>query len=248
MKISIRMDDITPDMNWEKFFRFKELCDLYQVKPLIGIVPQNKDKNLSISAPRSDFWEYVRKLQVQGWVIAQHGCEHIYRTKKMGCFPLNRLSEFAGISYEEQYELLKSGKVLLETNGINTDVFMAPAHSYDKNTIRALRALGFGKMTDGFGNMPYIWQGMTFYPISYRQSSALSDTGEGYTTFVVHANTMNDSDFERYKKLFDEHNDRFISYSQYLETTPENRDIIGHTAEYFKALTKYVLVSVRGRL
>ena len=49
------MDDITPDMDWGKFLRLKELCDLYQVKPLIGVVPDNKDKLLSIDEKKEDF-------------------------------------------------------------------------------------------------------------------------------------------------------------------------------------------------
>ena len=102
MNIAIRMDDITPDMDWAKFLRFKELCDLYQVKPLIGVVPENMDENLHIdepgNAPIRDFWGYIRELQKEGWSVAQHGVTHIYTTKKMGCFPLNRFSEFAGIS------------------------------------------------------------------------------------------------------------------------------------------------------
>ena len=67
MNIAIRMDDITPDMDWAKFLRFKELCDLYQVKPLIGVVPQNMDENLHIDEPKEapvkDFWGYVKDLQ-----------------------------------------------------------------------------------------------------------------------------------------------------------------------------------------
>ena len=62
-------------------------------------------------------------------------------------------------------------------------------------------------MTDGFGNRPYLWRSMTFYPISYRQSSCLKKNG-GYTTFVVHSNTMNDKDFAHYEKLFAEYKDR----------------------------------------
>ena len=63
MKITIRMDDITPDMDWAKFLRFKELCDLYQVKPLIGVVPANQDTMLHIEKPRIDYWEYLHTLQ-----------------------------------------------------------------------------------------------------------------------------------------------------------------------------------------
>ena len=82
MKITIRMDDITPDMDWAKFLRFKELCDLYQVKPLIGVVPDNQDTMLHIEEPRADFWVYLHALQKEGWCIAQHGCTHIYSTRK----------------------------------------------------------------------------------------------------------------------------------------------------------------------
>ena len=63
MNISIRMDDITPDMDWAKFLRFKELCDLYQVKPLIGVVPENQDAMLHIDEVRDDFWEYLLQLE-----------------------------------------------------------------------------------------------------------------------------------------------------------------------------------------
>ncbi len=244
MNISIRMDDITPDMDWAKFLRFKELCDLYQVKPLIGVVPENHDSMLSIDEPRSDFWEYLLQLEKEGWVIAQHGGTHIYSTKKKGCFPLNALSEYAGKSYEEQLANLKKGREILESHQIHTDMFMAPAHSYDKNTLKALKTLGFTKLTDGFGTMPYEWQGLTFYPISFKQSNSLKQKN-GYTTFVVHANTMNDKDFERYEKLLEQHKESFLSYAEYLQIPAKKQTIWGRITEYSKAFCKYLLVNGR---
>ncbi|MDE6055415.1 MAG: DUF2334 domain-containing protein [Lachnospiraceae bacterium] len=251
MKISIRMDDITPDMDWAKFMRFKALCDQYHIKPLIGVVPDNMDENLHMNAPEtapvSDFWQYLRELEKDGWCMAQHGVTHIYTTQKMGCFPLNRLSEFAGIGYEQQYEALKRGKKILTDHGIRTDVFMAPAHSFDRNTIKALKKLGFRRLTDGFGDYPYIRFGMVFYPISYKQSSVLKNRAKkGYTTFVVHANTMNDKDFERYEQIFSTHRDRLVSYAGLLELTPRKRGVFGNVREYLMAFTKFVLVSIRG--
>ena len=118
------MDDVTPDMDWAKFMRFKGLCDLYQVQPLIGVVPSCQDKMLHIDAPETApvaFWDYLKTLEDEGWTIAQHGVTHVYHTKKMGCFPLNRLSEFAGRSYEQQYVSLKEGKKILAAHGIDTD-------------------------------------------------------------------------------------------------------------------------------
>ena len=243
MNISIRMDDITPDMDWAKFLRFKELCDLYQVKPLIGVVPENQDAMLHIDEVRDDFWEYLLQLEKEGWVIAQHGCTHIYSTKKKGCFPLNAISEYAGKPYEEQLAYLKKGKQILESHGIYTDIFMAPAHSYDKNTLKALKEVGFSKLTDGFGDRPYEWKGLTFYPISFKQSNSLKQE-KGYTTFVIHANTMNEKDFERYEKLFAEHKDKLISYQDYLKVSTEKRGVIGRVKEYLMAISKYVLVRV----
>lgn len=89
MKISIRMDDVTPDMDWAKFMRFKGLCDLYQVQPLIGVVPSCQDEMLHIDAPKTApvaFWDYLKTLEDEGWTIAQHGVTHVYHTKRWGAF------------------------------------------------------------------------------------------------------------------------------------------------------------------
>ncbi len=247
MKITIRMDDITPDMDWAKFLRFKELCDLYQVKPLIGVVPANQDTMLHIEEPRADYWEYLHTLQSEGWCIAQHGCTHIYNTHKKGCFPLNALYEYAGNSYEDQYASLEKGQKILKEHEIHTDIFMAPAHSYDYNTLKALRELGFTKITDGFGRQPYQWQGFTFYPISFKQSNSLKQE-KGYTTFVVHANTMNDQDFARYEQMFAQYKDKFISYTEYLQADTMKRNMPEHWAEHLKALSKYILVQMKSKL
>ena len=114
MKIAIRMDDITADMNWKNFLALKELFDRHGICPLIGVVPDNRDENLRMDPPREDFWEYLGKLHGQGWVIAQHGQYHRYTTQKGGCFPLNRFSEYAGVPYEKQKSMIEVGKKILE--------------------------------------------------------------------------------------------------------------------------------------
>ena len=246
MKICIRMDDITPDMDWAKFLRFKKLCDLYQVKPLIGIVPKNEDKALSIDAPRADFWDYIKQLQKEGWLLAQHGYTHVYVTKEAGLFPLNHFSEFAGVEYSEQYEAIKLGQDIFREHGIETDIFMAPGHSFDKHTFKALQNLNYWRITDGFGKRPYVREGMIFYPISYSQSKALK-AKSGYTTFVVHTNTMEEKDFKRYEQLFKKYKKRLISYSELFTVEPCMRGMFGNTKEYLMALAKAALVRIRAR-
>ena len=165
MKIAIRLDDITPGMDWKKFLEFKELLDRYGIKPLIGVVPDNQDPMLSTGESREDFWEYVKELKEQGWVIAMHGCTHIYNSKSGGMFPLNDFAEFAGNSLEVQREKIRRGKSLLEEKGIVTDFFMAPAHTYDENTLLALKENGFTKITDGFGKKSYPSRNKDIYQI-----------------------------------------------------------------------------------
>lgn len=239
MKIAIRMDDITPDMDWKKFEEFKTLLDQYGLKPLIGVVPDSRDENLKKNEARADFWQYVKNLQENGWVIALHGYRHLYTQKKGGLFPLNHFSEFAGVPYEKQLAMLKEGKEILESHGIRTDIFMAPAHSYDKNTLKALKTLGFSKITDGFGSRPYRMRGLTFYPISFRLGSSLKKKN-GTTTMVVHTNTVTEKDMERYRSIFAEK--EVISYGDYLTESAVSRKPWGRAGEYVLACVKHLLV------
>lgn len=243
MKIAVRMDDITPDMDWEKFRRLKELLDTYGIEPLIGVVPDSRDENLrkhpADKEKETYFWDQVKEWQKKGWIIALHGYQHVYTQKKGGCFPLNHFSEFAGLSFQRQKEMLEAGNAILAAHGIETDIFMAPAHSYDRNTLRALEELGYTKITDGFGTVPYRKGGITFYPISFRLDSSLKRK-KGTTTMVLHTNTMNDSDFERCRRLFE--TEEMISYGEYLELPAVRRGLFGTVAEYILAHMKRLLV------
>lgn len=258
MKIAVRLDDITPDMDWERFFRFKALLDRYQVKPLIGVVPDNQDSNLMKNkmagdgsfgsagggkAPE-DFWPYVKALEKEGWVIAMHGLHHVYSTKKGGLFPLNNFSEFAGVSFEKQREMLAEGKRRLADKGIDTDIFMAPAHSYDANTLKALKETGFSSLTDGFGNGPYSWRGMKFYPISFHLGRTLKKS-RGYSTMVVHTDTVSPEDLKRYERYLESKGSQWISYREYLAQPGRKRGIPGRCLEYFLAKGKYWMARVR---
>lgn len=245
MKLTIRMDDISPDMDWERFMAFKALLDNYGIKPLIGIVPDNRDENLHKTDSKSNFWGYIKELQENGWVIALHGFQHVYTTKRGGLFPLNHFSEFAGISLEKQKTMLKQGTEIMQQYGIKTDIFMAPAHSYDRNTLFALRENGYTKLTDGFGNGPYKWKGMIFYPISFLQSRSLKKK-TGITTLVVHANELQKADLERYQRLFEAHKQELLSYGEYLKEPVKNRGLLGHFGEYMLAAAKHYLVKLKG--
>ena len=245
MQLTVRMDDITPDMDWEKFWRFKGILDKAGIKPLIGVVPCNQDKKLMIMPKKEEFWEIIRELAAEGWTVAQHGHCHVYTTKKSGVFPLNAYSEFAGLSFDEQIDKLERGKAILEENGINTDIFMAPAHSYDKKTLKALKACGFTKVTDGFGEVPYVQDEIHFLPISFSQKQAFETERKGYATIVFHTNMMQEKDFVYYEKLLIEKKNFFIPYSDYLKISPVSRGVIGRWKEWNMAKAKHILVRLK---
>ncbi|WP_051233782.1 DUF2334 domain-containing protein [Butyrivibrio sp. NC3005] len=237
MKIAIRMDDITPDMDYQKFERFISLLKKYNVTALLGIVPDNKDAKLSIDMPRCDFWDEVLKLQEEGFVLAMHGYNHVYTTRKGGLIPLNHQSEYAGLSFERQDEMIRKGKEILESHGIKTDFFMAPSHTFDKNTLKALKKNGFLRITDGFGDCPYEYMEMIFYPISFRKSKALSTARKGTVTFVVHANTMKEKEYEQYEKILS--SGKVISYDKLLEQKICKKKTLHRVKEYAMASFKY---------
>lgn len=242
MKIAVRLDDITPDMDWERFLAFKALLDKYHIRPLIGVIPDNRDGNISKESKNApeDFWQYIRALQKEGWVIAMHGYQHIYTTKKGGMFPLNSFSEFAGVPYKKQAAELLEGKRLLADRGIETDIFMAPAHSYDRNTLKALKAAGFKALTDGFGTNPYIWKELIFYPISFKLSHTFQSK-EGYSTMVIHTGTTSKEDLKKYEGYFNHPQAEWISYEEYLVQKPVKRSLLGRIKEFCMAKGKAVI-------
>lgn len=63
MKITVRMDDITPDMDWENFTAFEKMFEAYGILPLLGIVPDNQDPKLAVGKAREDFWDKMKALQ-----------------------------------------------------------------------------------------------------------------------------------------------------------------------------------------
>ena len=241
MKIAIRLDDITPDMDWEKFRRLETLLDKYNIAPLIGIVPDNQDPNLMRDPAAEDFTKQIKIWENKQWVLAMHGWKHIYTTKKGGLFPLNCFSEFAGEAKEKQREMIFDGKEKLQKQGIHTNIFMAPAHSFDKNTLAALKEAGFTHNTDGFGDYPYERSGLTFLPIAFQKSKDIQKD-KGYTTLVFHTNTMKDGDFESFEKLLEQKKEDFISYKEYLKVPAAKQSGVERVAEYTKATVKRILV------
>ena len=67
----------------------------------------------------------------------------------------------------------------------------------------------------------------------------------GYTTIVIHANTVTEEDQERYRQLFASYGKDMISYNEYIKVKPVNRSIAGRMVEYIMAKCKFILVKIK---
>lgn len=217
-KIVIRMDDICPRMKKKPFQRMRGLLESYGATAIIGVVPECRDDSLNLEEEDPYFWNMISGLQKKGWTIAMHGCFHQYVTNSNGMISNNKRSEFAGLSYDEQYEKLKYGKQKLQDHGIVTDVFMAPSHSYDKNTLLALKNLGFRYITDGLTSKPYEFNGLTFIPCiesKIKKCNRLS-------TVCYHTNMIMEQRYEETEELLKNNRADVISFSDACKLPKEN--------------------------
>ena len=154
-KFLLRFDDMCPTINWVAWEKLEKIMLEEDVRPIVSVVPDNRDEALHEGEPNEYFWERVREWQARGWTIGLHGYQHRYVTSEPGLIGLNPFSEFSGLPLEEQREKLRKGLAIFEREGVRADVWVAPAHSFDSNTVRALVSLGVRTISDGMALYPH---------------------------------------------------------------------------------------------
>lgn len=208
-RILIRIDDVCPTMDYDKFMErirfFREL----EIKPLLGVIPDCEDESLRYGEIH-DFWEMIRGFAEEGYPIAMHGYKHVYTTHKRGLVCFRKLSEFSGLPYETQLEMLQSGRRILEEKGIHTQWFMAPGHSYDRQTVRALYEAGFRYVSDGRSSMPYYLKGIKFIPAT---SIWMSPFCGKIVTLCLHPNTDTERSYQKVKTFIQQNRSLVYSFS-----------------------------------
>ena len=64
--ILIRLDDIAENMNWNLMKKLELLFEKYGIKPVLGVIPNNKDSQLLHYQRKNDFWDQVRTWRNKG--------------------------------------------------------------------------------------------------------------------------------------------------------------------------------------
>ena len=239
-KYILRLDDASDYMDTEKWEHVSILLDELTIKPIFGIIPQNRDEALTSRYDQNPhFWEWVYQRLAKGWVPAMHGYEHRYVSKDGGIHPVNNSSEFAGLPYEEQCRKIATGYAVLKAHGIETEIFFAPAHTFDENTLRAIKnTTPIRVISDTVAYDTYKWGDFWFIP---QQSGKVRRLPVPVVTFCYHPNRMDNVDFENLKKFCKKFRSSFITY-KHIKKTNRSLNIVDSILKkmYFSLKNRYV--------
>ena len=193
----LRFDDICPTMNWGNWERLENILREYEVKPILAVVPDNQDPHLSVAPPDPRFWDRVREWQTLGWTIGMHGWQHRFVTHNAGVVGVTCRSEFAGLPRKLQQEKLGAAAKIFGRQGIRSDLWIAPAHSFDYVTMRILAELGMHYISDGFSTWPFsdslglLWIPQQLWTFRYRPF--------GTWTICFHINSWTDANIPAFE-------------------------------------------------
>ena len=211
VKYLIRLDDACPGMNKSKWNQIEVILDKYNIKPLVGIIPNNLDQTIEFDGKDEQFWVKARKWQDKKWAIAMHGYNHLCSSNSGGINPFYNRSEFAGLQLSEQEEKITAGLDIFLKENLNPMYFFAPSHTFDLNTILALKNKTEIKIiSDTIAFNPYKLNNFLFVP---QQLGNLREIKiPGVWTFCLHPNNISDSEFDKIEIFIKNNISKFTNF------------------------------------
>ena len=206
----LRLDDAAPNWNWENWRRVYEILKKYNIRPIFGIIPDNQDELLLGFPKDEEFYHKIQHWIKSGWTPALHGYCHKYITDVGGMNPVNNHSEFAGVSLELQKKKIRDGYNILKNYGVNTKIFFAPSHTFDENTLIALKdETDIRIISDTIANDIYFKDDFYFIP---QQSGRVRRLKNKITTFCYHPNFITEQELQELDVFLSLHSSEFLSF------------------------------------
>jgi predicted deacetylase len=233
----VRLDDACPTMDVQKWQRIEEILDKYNIKPMVGIIPNNQDKTLKIDKTDDSFWEKAINWKNKSWAIAMHGYDHVYVKQEGGVNPVHKRSEFAGLSLQEQENKIKKGFTVLKEKNIEATYFFAPSHTFDDNTLKALYSkTTIRKISDTISRYPYKKGAFAFFPQQFGYFRPINIPG--YWTFCFHPNTMKNDDFDAVDLFIKSNQNKFISFDEIEIEILKSKSLMDKVLSFFYFLKR----------
>lgn len=220
----LRLDDACPTMLTEIWNPLENLLDELGIKPIVGVIPDNRDPKLYCSPIDTSFWSRVRNWESKGWSIALHGLHHVYHTIPGNCRPILNLShqsEFVGLSLDQQKLKISTGYEIMAKAGVLPRIFMAPSHSFDQITLQALHEVSDIRIiADGHTLGVVNSDGFTWIP---QQLWRFRKIPFGTWGICLHPNTMSFDDLTEFSNVLRLYHSSFVDLNAAINVPVNNK-------------------------
>jgi len=230
-KFIVRLDDACPTMDHDKWSYLENLFDEFNIKPLIAVIPDNTDESLIRKEFDSLFWNKVSSWQKKGWAIGLHGYKHdMHSTNAKQILPFYKRSEFSGLPLKEQSLKIRKGYEIFHNNGIKPSVWIAPAHCFDKTTLKALSTETSIKIiSDGIAFNQYYKDNFYWIP---QQLWSFKEKKYGLWTVCLHPNSMSKNELENFKEDIIQYKNQIISIDE-VKFIKKNKSILDRLFSFY---------------
>jgi len=210
----LRIDDLCPTVAANPWRKWLALIEDFRLRPILAVVPENADPELSCSPANPAFWTQMRAMQAAGATIALHGYKHVCASNGRSLAGYGRPSEFAGVPETTQREWIRSGLAILRGQGLDPRLWVAPRHGSDRRTLQVLREEGICALSDGLARVPFVRGELVWIP---QQLWAPVKKPAGLWTICVHPNTAPTEHLLAMRSFLRDHAPQFTSVDRVLE-------------------------------
>lgn len=213
----LRIDDLCPTIDRDRWRDILAMVRRYELRPILAVVPDNRDPELQYGKASPELWKEMRSLQEAGASIALHGLHHTCVARGRSLVPLHASSEFARVPFEQQRADIHAGLKILRGHGLRPRLLIAPRHGFDHNTLRALKEEGLDCVCDGFAERPLLREGVVWLP---QQLWGPVEKKRGLWTICVHPNTLTDDGLRELDEFVRRHRAQFTYFERALREWP----------------------------
>jgi predicted deacetylase len=218
----LRFDDLCPTMARERWRQFLDVIEEFRIRPILAVIPDNQDPSMELAPYDPAFWDEMQAMEVAGATIAVHGYRHVCASCGESLLGIHRRSEFAGVDAETQREWIRKGIGILRERGLNPQLWIAPRHGFDANTLTALHDEEMEYISDGFARIPFHRDSVMWIP---QQLWSPVSKAEGLWTICIHPCSARASEVDRLRWFLKEHWPQFTSFDhvalEFREQAPE---------------------------
>lgn len=211
----LRFDDICPTMNWGMWNLIEDALVKATIRPIMAVIPDNRDPKLRIEPPDPMFWDRVRSWQARGWAIGVHGHHHRPIDQARRMIGSAGWSEFVGRGFAEQDAKVEKALAIFANHEVRADAWIAPNHSFDATTVSILRRRGLHVIVDSFSLFPHRDdEGMMWVP---QQLWDLRRRAFGVWTVCFHHNRWGEDRLRAFVDALDRYQSRITDLASILD-------------------------------